>query len=147
MADLKYKNGSNWVSIVDLFYPVGSIVMRYTNTSPANSIGGTWTTITGRFPYFNSGNGTGGSNTHTLTTAQMPSHTHALQKKDLSTAYRMWSFFSGDTPNIGSGNGWSGVLRYLYDIASDATGGGRVPQQYACIPDSLGFPSYCLEVI
>ena len=76
MAVLKYKNGSNWVNYNDLIYPVGSIVMRYTNTSPANQVGGIWTTITGRFPYFNSANGTGGSNTVTLTVEQMPAHAH-----------------------------------------------------------------------
>ena len=76
MAVLKFKNGSDWINYNDLLFPVGSIVMRYTNTSPASLIGGTWTAMTGRFPYFNSANGTGGSNTHTLTTAQMPAHNH-----------------------------------------------------------------------
>lgn len=59
-------------------YPVGAVYISYVSTSPASLFGGTWTAITGRFPYFNAGTGTGGSNTHTLTTAQMPSHSHSM---------------------------------------------------------------------
>lgn len=57
-------------------YPVGAVYISYVSTSPASLFGGTWTAITGRFPYFNAGTSTGGSNTHTLTTAQIPSHRH-----------------------------------------------------------------------
>ncbi len=57
-------------------YPIGAVYISYVSTSPASLFGGTWTAITGRFPYFNGGTATGGSNTHTLTVAQMPSHTH-----------------------------------------------------------------------
>lgn len=59
-----------------LAYPIGAVYISYVSTSPASLFGGTWTAITGRFPYFNAGTATGGSNTHTLTVAQMPSHTH-----------------------------------------------------------------------
>lgn len=46
-------------------YPVGAVYISYVSTSPASLFGGTWTAITGRFPYFNAGTGTGGSNSHT----------------------------------------------------------------------------------
>lgn len=59
-------------------YPVGAVYISYNSTSPASLFGGSWTAITGRFPYFNAGTGTGGSNTHTLTTTEMPSHSHTL---------------------------------------------------------------------
>lgn len=59
-------------------YPVGSVYISYVSTSPASLFGGTWTAITGVFPYFNAGTATGGSNTHTLTTDEMPSHEHSL---------------------------------------------------------------------
>lgn len=57
-------------------FPVGYVWISYTNTSPARLIGGTWTPITGRFPYFNAGTDTGGANSQTLSIAQMPSHAH-----------------------------------------------------------------------
>ena len=43
---------------------------------PSELFGGTWTAVTGRFLYCNAGTGTGGSNTHTLTVDQIPSHMH-----------------------------------------------------------------------
>lgn len=61
---------------MDLVYPVGSVYVAYNSTTPATRFGGTWTAITGRFPYFNAGTGTGGANTVTLTVDQMPYHSH-----------------------------------------------------------------------
>ena len=45
-------------------YPVGAVYISYVSTSPASLFGGTWTPITGRFPYFNAGTRTGGSARH-----------------------------------------------------------------------------------
>lgn len=74
--------------ILDLVYPIGSIYMNYANSSsPAPKFGGTWVQIaTGQF-LLASGNGyslgsTGGAANVTLTTNQMPSHTHAIQRND-----------------------------------------------------------------
>lgn len=68
-----YHNGNPLAS-----FPVGAVYISYVSTSPAELFGGTWTAITGKFPYFNAGTATGGSNTHTLTIAQMPSHSHYI---------------------------------------------------------------------
>lgn len=64
--------------LLKLVYPVGAIYISYVSTSPASLFGGTWTPITGRFPYFNAGTGTGGSNTTSLSYGNMPSHNHAV---------------------------------------------------------------------
>lgn len=72
-------------------WPVGSVYSSYVSTSPASLFGGTWTAITGAFPYYNNGTGTGGSNTHTLTVAQMPSHAHSLLKRGSSGSTGAWS--------------------------------------------------------
>ena len=58
--------------------PVGAVYTSYTSTSPASIWGGSWTELKGVFPYYNHGVGTGGSNSHTLTVAQIPSHRHTL---------------------------------------------------------------------
>lgn len=65
--------------LLDNVFKVGFVWVSYTSTSPASILGGTWTPITGRFPYFDAGTGTGGSNTHTLSTGEMPSHNHSLR--------------------------------------------------------------------
>nr|UVM82215.1 MAG: protein of unknown function DUF859 [Bacteriophage sp.] len=62
--------------LLDNVFKVGYVWMSYTDASPSGIVGGTWTPITGRFPYFNAGTGTGGSNTHTLTVGEMPGHNH-----------------------------------------------------------------------
>lgn len=64
-----------YVNIGQVIYPVGSVYMSYTSTSPASLFEGNWTAITGHFPYFNAGTSTGGSNNITYDF----SHTHALR--------------------------------------------------------------------
>lgn len=44
-----------YVNLGQVIYPVGSVYMSYTSTSPASLFGGNWTAITGHFPYFNNG--------------------------------------------------------------------------------------------
>lgn len=72
------KMANTWTTLLDAVYPIGSVYSAYTSTSPATRFGGTWSAITGKFPYYNAGTGTGGSNTHTLTIEEMPSHAHSL---------------------------------------------------------------------
>lgn len=66
--------------------PVGFVVTLGVSTNPATLYGfGTWTAITGKVVVGISGsdtefdtlNETGGTKTHTLTTAEMPAHTHS----------------------------------------------------------------------
>ena len=94
---------SQMKSILDSFYPVGSIYLSVKNENPSSKFGGTWVAWgSGRVPVgvnssdgnFNSVEKTGGSSTHThtisvgsksaftsgsttLSTSQIPSHTHS----------------------------------------------------------------------
>lgn len=67
-------------SILDFVYPVGSIYLAYNHTSPATLFGGTWVRLENAFLWATPSSGTigatGGEKTHTLTTNEMPSHTH-----------------------------------------------------------------------
>lgn len=71
--------------IVDFIYPVGSLFISTTSTNPTTYLGGTWVRWgQGRVPVSVSdsdsdfgANKTGGEKTHTLSTAEMPSHSHA----------------------------------------------------------------------
>ena len=61
-------------------YPVGSIYMSVSSTSPATLFGGTWERIQGRFllgasSTYGAGT-TGGEATHALSAAEMPTHNH-----------------------------------------------------------------------
>ncbi len=74
--DSRFLPIENMRNIIDELFGVGYVWISYTDRSPASLIGGIWTPITGRFPYFNAGNSTGGANSQTLSIAQMPSHAH-----------------------------------------------------------------------
>ena len=68
---------------LDQVYPVGSIYMSVNYTNPSTLFGGTWSRIEGRF-LLGAGTSdgtyklgrTGGEATHSLTTSEMPMHTH-----------------------------------------------------------------------
>lgn len=69
-------------SLLDHVYPVGSIYMSVSQTSPATLFGGTWAKIEGKFllgassEYTNASSG--GNASVTLTTLNLPSHTHTF---------------------------------------------------------------------
>lgn len=102
---------------VDAFYPVGSIYMSANNIDPATIFGGTWEKVEGRF-LLGAGSGytlgtTGGEANHTLTAAEMPSHTH-------------WVWQNGQA---GVGMGEYGFEAYLARsaLSSDARHGTTSP--------------------
>ena len=106
-------SSSDGVNIGKIVYPVGAVYISWSSTSPAALFGGSWAAITGRFPYFNAGTGTGGSNSHTLSVSEMPSHRH--------------------TQNVSAGDGgWAQRCDYVSDgkgftypqgVETDPTGG------------------------
>lgn len=89
--------------IIDTVYPVGSIYMSVSSTSPQTLFGGTWEQIQDKFllasgTTYTAGN-TGGSATHTHTTAdhtltvnEIPSHTHGYKNADDNSSTDDWSY-------------------------------------------------------
>lgn len=72
-------DGKVFKSLLDLFYPIGTMYISAENKSPASFLGGTWVQITegavlraGTNTY-----GVVGSDTTTLTTSQIPAHNHS----------------------------------------------------------------------
>ena len=100
--------------LLNNLFPVGYVWISYTNKSPASIIGGTWTPITGRFPYFNAGIATGGSNTTTLTVANLPPHTHMYDK--------LWTASPGNNQLASGGAGYS--LTFNENSVTTSTGTG-----------------------
>lgn len=68
--------------MLDMLYPVGSIYMSVTATSPAVLFGGRWQQIKGKFILSSNTNfpagSTGGSNIKQLQPSEMPQHTHTV---------------------------------------------------------------------
>lgn len=74
---IKYNTivNSDWITMIkNYYYPVGSIYMSTTSTSPVTLFGGSWSPLEGRFLLCNSDSytagSTGGATTVTLTSAQ-----------------------------------------------------------------------------
>ncbi len=81
--DKRYTPETLKATILDIFYPVGTIYHATDSAfNPNNTWGGTWERIQDRFllaagtTY--TGGSTGGEATHKLTTQELPSHTHTM---------------------------------------------------------------------
>lgn len=111
----------SWINICDIIYPVGAYYISHDSTPPSELFGGTWTAVTGRFLYCNAGTDTGGSNTHTLTVDQIPSHNHRYRHPCLiwvgSGGTEDWP--TGGTHRASGTDKYSSSSSYLTD-----TGGG-----------------------
>lgn len=74
--------------LLDKTWPVGSVYMSVSATSPATLFGGTWTRLQDCFLYAGTGTGdyapgkTGGSKAVTLAAANMPKHSHTVTSAD-----------------------------------------------------------------
>lgn len=69
---------SNFVNLLDIIYPVGSVYITFNEISPTDLIGGTWELLENTFLYSSAdATGlTGGEATHKLTVNEMPKHNH-----------------------------------------------------------------------
>ncbi|HFI0687005.1 TPA: DUF859 family phage minor structural protein [Streptococcus suis] len=108
----------------DIFYPIGSIFQSIDETDPSTFIGGTWERFgNGRVLVgvdeedsdFNTPNKTGGEKSHTLTIAEIPSHTHGQNVTANNTGSAIRRDFDSD--------GSAGI--YPQGVQTEATGGGQ----------------------
>lgn len=117
-------------TLFDMMYPVGSIYMSASLSTAAavnNTLPGTWQVWgAGRVPVgvdaadtdFDTAEETGGEKTHTLTTAEMPSHTHPANPQ--------WvGFADADTwLSVPSGSGFQTGTYERSGYTTQSTGGG-----------------------
>jgi len=127
-------------AINDLVYPVGSIFCTVATGDPATVLGiGTWvafgsgqvmvgqqssahdSTGTGSDSDFNTREETGGAKTHTLTVAEMPSHSHSMHgvsstfdpNHGMKTAQYKASSATLETNDAGSGDAHNNLQPYI----------------------------------
>lgn len=132
MSQLKYYDNGEWkpvgqydptgdkAMIANIMYPVGSQYVNFTDSRNPNEIFGvgTWVAVEGRVVVgldpaqteFDTPLETGGAKTHTLTTAEMPSHDHP-------TRWNVW-FPSGTGPLAINDRGGDGIM-----VTDNASGG------------------------
>jgi hypothetical protein len=132
---------ANWAGVLALVYPVGSIYVNASDaTNPATLLGfGTWDAFgAGRVMVgfndsdsdFDTAEETGGEKTHTLTTAEMPSHSHAgiqtaVQSGGDQGGPGSWYADrnqSGSTQSTGSGSAHNNLQPYIVVYMWKTTG-------------------------
>lgn len=114
---------SSFVNLMDIIYPVGSIYATTSDISPATRFGGTWESIKGAICGNDKNIGANyGSDTHTLTISEMPTHNHnqdGCWQVQMSNGMNTGKVFSYLTSNSvldytsGSGNVGGGQLTQL----------------------------------
>lgn len=116
MADITDSEWMKWSDIWPLVYPVGSIYISASETSPATLFGGTWESVGGRFLLGADGTypagATGGEAEHTLTVGEIPSHSHG------------YDYYGGYEASASYGPSTGGYPWAAYGRSTSAAGGG-----------------------
>lgn len=128
MAQLNIRTASEWISHVDIFYPIGTMYCSTKNISPASLFGGQWVQIVNAVIRAGLSIGYGGNDAKTLTVDEMPSHAHTevlhadtQNYHNGGTAYgyvhtgALTSFSGTYTSAVGGGKAFSILPRY-YNI-------------------------------
>lgn len=118
---------SNFVNLLDIVYPVGSIYHSMSATSPASTVGGTWTQLKTFLYGSTTAKQTGGEATHILTVDEMPVHNH-----DTHVAVYA-SGFGG----LGMATSSTNANYYSTNDSIQNRGGGASTQQLAALHDLL----------
>jgi len=93
-------------SLLTYAYPVGTIYMTWGTTSPATFLGGTWTQIQDTFLMAAGSTytaaSTGGSATRTLSSSNLPSHSHTASGSTGNSSATHTHSWSGTTNTTGA---------------------------------------------
>ena len=119
---------SKFVNLLDIIYPVASMYITTSNVSPATTIGGTWTKISGGACLAAYDSTTGYTGSKTISYNQMPVHSHA-----------QYVTANSGNPNIvrrdyAVDSGSAGAQQYPQGCNTGNAGGGQeyYPYSYAC---------------
>ena len=103
---------SNFLYLLSVIYPIGSIYISAASTSPSSLFGGTWERIKDRFllaagDTYTLG-ATGGEYEHTLTANEMPTHRHPMYA------------YSASASETASGSDYVGDRAVLLEYTSES---------------------------
>lgn len=130
---------SNFVNLLDIVYPVGSIYHSMNATSPADSVGGTWTKIKTFLYGADTAKETGGEAMHTLTIDEMPKHNHRTVDNNC-----IFNSNSG-TSRITVAAGSTATFSQSYFTVTNSGGGGST-QQPTALHNLLHLVSHSLNL-
>lgn len=104
-----------FTNLFEAIYPVGSIYLSTSSTSPSTLIGGTWVQIKGAMLGITGGNGVVGAASYggnlAMTEAQMPKHFHSAWSSEGSDYYftlaKSWNTDSIGRVSVASGSNYT----------------------------------------
>ena len=111
---------ATWVNLMDVVYPVGSVYLSISSTSPSSTIGGTWTQIKGAVLAAYGANSFASSGSYggslKISVSQMPEHSHNY----IDGGAFCWSSLSAAATAVAWGNKESTT-----NVQTGLTGGGQ----------------------
>lgn len=128
-----------FTNLLTAMFPVGSVYLSTTSTSPSSTIGGTWTQVKGATLAATGANSFAGGASFggnlKINANQLPSHTHKVYMHNpLSGAY--WNAaFGGDENAAQISFSWTGSTDTRDGlVARENTGGGQnyLPYHWSC---------------
>lgn len=152
---------SNYVNLLDIIYPVGSIYHSMDEKSPVDFIGGTWTKIKTFLYGADTAKETGGEATHRLAVNEMPAHNHngstgGAGNHNHSIDGRIIAWYGPGAGNVlqGAGNYFGSVGSFGGQYTSNsgdhthtiASNGGAGTQQLTALHNLLHLVSYSLNL-
>lgn len=119
---------SNFISLLDIVYPVGSVIHTFSSASPASTVGGTWAAVNTFLLGSDSAGTEGGEEEHVLSLDEMPAHEHM---GSLGT----WFVHTSNTGSSGVGTNlskgtwgfWDSNTVYNHERGSDAAHNNMPP--------------------
>ena len=122
-----------FINLLELIYPVGAIYCSTSDTSPASSVGGTWTKIEDAVLRSGDEAGYTGADTHNITISEIPSHRHI--------ASGTWGVTCSQGMNSGNmnatyNNNRTGNLVYGSNIYKNV-GGGRLCRLFNALTTAI----------
>lgn len=134
VGTIRFRNGSSWT---DILHPIGSFYFSTSSTSPSSLFGGTWSQITNAAIRGATSTGYTGSDSTTLTSSQIPAHTHGAFPE---TIY-YWVTYRNNFPHGNGSSGWglvnsNNTAFYWSGGKTGSTGGGNshtnIQRSYNC---------------
>ena len=119
--------------VLDTYFPVGSLYLTVGSENPNNTIGGTWAKLSGYYLYadtsINNTSYTGKhTQSHTLTTDQIPAHGHPLKFNNTSAdgSNRLMVSYAGGSYKTLELSSWNWVNSNANgNIFAENIGGGK----------------------
>lgn len=119
-----------FINLLQAMYPVGSIYLSTTSTSPSSTIGGTWTQVKGATLAATGANSFAGGASYggslKVNANQLPSHTHKVYMHNPETGAYWNAAFAGGGGAAQINYAWKGSTNATDGlVARENTGGGK----------------------